>query len=94
MLLIYEKIFLHMKRSYQAFEVTGFHLFQGKGAFYRSESEYGPEDGRKSTVAPQCPIVEDEVLQLASFDGHDHGSMSPVQGGDHPFFPRAETDRP
>ncbi len=45
-------------------------------------------------MAHEGPVVEDEVLEPAALDGHDHGFMGRVERRDDPLGPALETQAP
>jgi hypothetical protein len=54
------------------------------------ELEDRAQDGGHGPVVPVGLVVEDEVLELASFDGHEDRTMGGGDGGDQAPFTRAE----
>src|ERR1022692_4828950 len=43
-------------------------------------------------MIPTCLIVEDQVLKLAPFNGHEHGTMGSSDRGDYTHLPESEPD--
>src|ERR1035437_501213 len=76
----------------EAFEVAGLHLAAGHDLLDGRELENYAEDGGHGAVVPLRLIVEDEVLELAALDGHEHGAVGDGDGGEHALLAGAERD--
>ena len=76
----------------EVFEVAGFHLLAGHDLLDGRELENHAEDGGHGAMIPLRLIVEDEVLELAALDGHEHGAMGGGDGGEHALLAGAELD--
>lgn len=76
----------------EAFEVAGFHLPAGHDLLDGRQLENHAEDGGHGAVVPLGLIVEDEVLEQAALDGHEHGAVGGGDGGEHALLAGAERD--
>lgn len=62
----------------------------GEGLFNRPQPQDDTENSGRHAMAPERPTIEEQVLQLTSFKGHDHDPVGSVQRGDHTFRAGAE----
>jgi len=56
------------------------------------EFENHSEDGGHGAMIRLRLVVEDQVLQLAALDGHEHSAVGGGDGGEHTLFAGAERD--
>ena len=75
---------------HEVLEVAGFHLLAGHDLLYGRQLENYAEDGGHGAMIPLCLIVEDEVLELAALDSHEHGAVGGGDGGEHALLAGAE----
>jgi len=79
-------------RLQEALEVAGFHLLAGHDLLDGGQLENYAEDGGHGAMIPLRLIVEDEVLELASLDGHEHGAVGGGDRGEHALGAGMEGD--
>ena len=78
--------------AHQIFQVAGFHLLAGHDLLDGWDLENHAQNGGHGAMIPVGLIVEDQVLQLASLDGHQHGAVGGGDGGEHALGAGVELD--
>ena len=78
--------------SHQLIEVPRLHLLARHDLLDRGEFQNHSQNGSHGAMIPTCLIVEDEVLKLAPFNGHEYGAMGSGDWGDHTHLPEFEPD--
>jgi hypothetical protein len=78
------------KTKGQGLQITGLDLVGGHGPGHRRQAQDDPQHGGQGPVMPQDLVVEQQVLQVAPFDGHHHRPVGAVQGCEHPIGPVLE----
>ena len=81
-----------VSRAHQIFQVAGFHLLAGHDLLDGRELENHAQNGGHGAMIPVGLIVEDQVLQLAPLDGHQHGAVSGRDGSEHALGAGMELD--
>jgi hypothetical protein len=78
--------------AHQIFQVAGFHLLAGHDLLDGRELENHAQNGGHCAMIPVGLIVENQVLQLAPLDSHQHGAVGGGDGGEHALGARVELD--